>query len=242
MRKRSLFIAAAWLFSASVAAAESGADPAYWTRLLNGEIVAREFDLDGGAGQADGAEPGAVRMQMLAWAPARALWDVIVSCQQAFFFIDGLQACEVLEDRGDRVRVRQVVDQGWLAPRLEFVFESRRQPFERIDVALLSGNLRALEGRWLFEETSSGTLVDHALRIRPEVPLPLFLVRRNVEGSMPDLLACVRALAGGSGSGQRRASDLARCRGPAADRLREATAGSPAPASELHFQPGAEAE
>jgi len=224
VHKRSLFIAAVGLLLASSVGAEpepgADAEQARWARLQNGEIVAREFDLEGGTGEPQG---GTVWLQMLAQAPASALWAVVVSCQQAFFYIDGLEECEVLEDRGDLARVRQVVDQGWLAPRLEFVFESRRQPFERIDVSLLSGNLEALEGRWLFEQTPPGTqppatLVDHALRIRPKAPLPRFLVRRNIEGSMPDLFACVRALAGGSGTESRREADLARCRGPAAKR------------------------
>jgi hypothetical protein len=41
--------------------------------------------------------------------------------------------------------------------------------------------------------------------------VPRFLLRRNLERNMPDLLACVRALADGSGTEALRRSDLARC-------------------------------
>jgi len=50
--------------------------------------------------------------------------------------------------------------------------------------------------------------------VRPAAPVPRFLVRRNLRGSMPDLLACVRALANGSGSDDLRRQDLARCQEP----------------------------
>jgi hypothetical protein len=60
-------------------------------------------------------------------------------------------------------------------------------------------------------ETAAGTLVEHELQIRPAAPVPRFLLRRNLERNMPDLLACVRALADGSGTEALRRSDLARC-------------------------------
>ena len=40
--------------------------------------------------------------------------------------------------------------------------------------------------------------------------MPAFLVRRDIGRTMPDLLACVRGLAGGSGGGERRQQDLDR--------------------------------
>jgi ribosome-associated toxin RatA of RatAB toxin-antitoxin module len=154
-------------------------------------------------------------MQMLVRAPAQAVWAVIVSCELAFRFVDGLQRCEVLEDTGDRALVHQVVDRGWLTPRLDFVFESLRQPWTQIGFRLVEGNLKAMEGTWRFEETASGTLVDYEVRLRPQAPVPGFLVRRNIGRTMPDLLACVRGLAEGSSPDERGQRDLARCAGSA---------------------------
>lgn len=174
-------------------------------RLLAGEIIARE---------AQGDEAGAlVRMQMWVHGPARAVWDVVVSCELAFAFVDGLQACSVLEDAGERALVHQVVDQGWLTPTYDFVFESLRTPYLRIDVHLVEGNLRELDARWTFREGPAGTLVDYQLRIQPSVPAPRLLVRRNLDRGTPDMLACIRGLAGGSGDGSRQQQDLERCPG-----------------------------
>jgi len=174
-------------------------------RLLAGEIVARETQSD-----ADGAS---ARMQMLVRAAPRAVWDVIISCELAFAFVDGLQSCEVLEDTGARALVRQVVNQGWLSPTYDFVFESLRVPFERIDVHLVEGNLRVLDARWVFREAVEGTVVDYQVLIRPSIPAPRFLVRRNLSKGMPDMLACIRGLADGSGSQEQRRQDLERCPG-----------------------------
>jgi len=180
-------------------------DPLMDGRLLAGEVVARETQSD-----ADGAS---ARMQVLVHAAPRVVWDVIVSCDLAFAFVDGLQSCEVLEDTGARALVRQVVDQGWLSPTYDFVFESLRSPPERIDVHLVEGNLRVLDARWVFREAVQGTVVDYQVLIRPSIPAPQFLVRRNLNKGMPDMLACIRGLADGSGSQDRRRQDLERCPG-----------------------------
>jgi len=189
--------------AASTAIAEESAIRA---RLEAGEVVARETRGD--------PQGGSARMQMLVQAPAQAVWAVIVSCELAFRFVEGLQRCEVLEDSGERALVHQVLDRGWLTPRLDFVFESLRRPWEQIDFRLVEGNLKALEGSWRFEETAAGTLVDHEIRLRPQAPVPAFLVRRDIGRTMPDLLACVRGLAEKNGGGKRQQQDLRRCAGP----------------------------
>jgi len=198
---------AAVVFALLLQAAPAPADdPESWQRLVAGEVITRETSQDG-----DGA---AGRMQILVRAPARAIWEVIVSCDLAFAFVDGLERCEVLEDTGGRALVHQVVDQGWLTPTYDFVFESLRRHYERIDVNLIEGNLKALEAAWSFRETPDGTLVDYWVRIQPSLPAPRFIVRRNINQGMPGMLGCIRGLAGGSGSEELEQSDRASCPGP----------------------------
>ncbi|MEJ2401974.1 MAG: SRPBCC family protein [Xanthomonadales bacterium] len=178
---------------------------AEWARLAAGEVVLLDArDLGGG---------GAARARALVRADAEAVWRVITSCEDAFVFVDGLQRCDILEDTGRRVKVHQVIDKSWLLPRQDFVFESLREPYREIEVRLLEGNLDVLEGHWTFRPVAEGTVVEYAVRIEPSFPAPAFLVRRNISRDMPDLLACVRALAGGSGDAERTAGDRARCPG-----------------------------
>ena len=174
-------------------------------RLAAGEVVLLDArDLGGG---------GAARARALVWAEAEAVWRVITSCEAAFVFVGGLQRCDILEDTGRRVNVRQVIDKSWLLPRQDFIFESLRDPYREIHVRLLEGNLDALEGHWTFQSVAEGTLVEYAVRVEPSFPVPDFLVRRNISRDMPGLLACVRALADGSGSPEQGARDRERCPG-----------------------------
>lgn len=200
----SLLLLLVWCFAPAPAA--GSADTGVPERLEAGEIVAFDTQSDGGGGSA--------RMQMLVRAPARAIWEVIISCELANSFVDGLALCEVIEDSGDRVLVHQVVKRGWPIPRQDYVFESLRDPYRSIEFRLVEGNLKAMEGWWRFETRPEGTLVDYRMQIRPGIPVPRFIVRRNIEKDMPDLLACIRGLAGGSGGERREREDLARCPGP----------------------------
>ncbi|MGD2128256.1 MAG: SRPBCC family protein [Lysobacterales bacterium] len=209
MKRFTLVLVCCLLATGPVCATDS-LDEATLARLENGEVVAREARADG--------QGGSARMLILVRAPARAVWDVVASCDQAFIFVDGLQECEVLDDRGASVRVHQVVRQSWFAPAMDFVFESSREPYERNAFHLVEGNLRSMQGEWRFRESDRGTVVDYEISLQPAMPVPRFLVRRSLRSSMPNLLACIRALAGGSLSPSGRTEDLGRCPGLPASR------------------------
>ena len=198
------------LIAGSALPAEQAPEPEALARLVAGEVVAFDTKSDKSGGSA--------HMQILAQAPPQAIWDVIISCDLAFVFVDGLTYCEVLEEADNRALVHQVVKKGWPIPAQDFKFESLRQPFTEIEFRLVEGNLKAMEGYWRFEVLPEGTLVDYEVRIQPEIPAPRFIVRRNIRKGMPDLLACVRGLAGGSPDEKQEKDDLDRCPGDAVDR------------------------
>lgn len=174
-------------------------------RLRAGEVVAQAAESSKSGGSA--------RMQIWVRAPARAIWEVIISCEKAFQFVDGLEVCEVHEDSGDRALVHQVVKRGWPIPTQDFTFESLRDPYRKMEFRLVEGNLKAMEGSWQFDEVAGGTLVDYQVRVQPGIAAPKFIVRRNIEKGTPDLLACIRGLADGSLSEGQARKDLQRCPG-----------------------------
>ena len=174
-------------------------------RLGNGEILLLEARTDELGGSA--------RVQAIIHAPAKAAWDVIISCEQTFTFVKGLKNCEIIEDAGNRALIHQVVKTSWLVPTQDFVFESLRDPYHEIKFQLVEGNLKAMQGKWQFTESPDGLLVDYEIRIRPGIPVPAFIVSWVIRRGMPDLIACIRGLADGSGSTERVTEDLGRCQG-----------------------------
>ena len=171
--------------------------------LLDGKVVLYEARSD--------ESGGAARARMLVHTSAEAIWNVIISCESAFTYVKGLEFCEVLEDKGGRALVRQAVDPSWIVPKMDYVFESVRDPYREIRFQRISGDLDVLEGYWIFTPVPEGLLVDYEARVKPSIPAPRWLVRYTVKRSMPDLLACIRFLSGGSGSSGQEKSDRERC-------------------------------
>ncbi len=205
---RCLALVVSLTLSVQAMARETLPDAAARERLLAGEVVLERRDGGGGGAGAS--------VSILARSPVEALWAVVVSCADARAFVSGLRECEVIEDDGDYAVTRQVVDKGWLTPRLKYTFEIRRERYRRMDFGLVDGNLKQLRGSWTFTPWSGGLLVRHELVLEPQVPAPRWLVRRNVLNDLPDMLRCIRALAGGSLAPDQAEADRRACAEPPA--------------------------
>lgn len=177
--------------------------------LLEGQVLLESVRTD--------ESGGAARARALFSAPADVVWEVILSCKAAFAYVKGMKRCEILEDSPVRGVVNQVVDRSWLVPEQDYSFESLREPHRYIRFRLLEGNLDILEGYWLLEPHPEGLLVEYEVRVKPSFPVPRFLVRHVIRHDLTDLLACIRALADGSGLPQQKNEDLSRCPGPVID-------------------------
>ena len=175
------------------------------SRLRLGEIV-----LDS-TGEDDNED--AIRASLMMWAPVKDIWAIVYSCENAFIFLAGLEICEVLEDEGVDVVTRQVINQGWPAPRQDYTFRTHQVPYTRADIQLVEGTLKFMQASWEYINMPEAVVVIYEVRLKPEFPAPRFLVRRALKNSTNKLLACVRGLAGGSGSVERKKDDLDHCPG-----------------------------
>lgn len=198
-----------WAVSAARSLAEPpGLDPASWQRLASGEVLVQNVRTS--------ESGGSVQVRALMHLGVETLWTYIASCDAVFDYVAGMRECELLEVRNepgaDVSKVRQVVDKGWLIPRMEYTIEVRREPYTRVDFRLLEGNLKTIQGEWRFTELeeASGLLVTHEIQVQPSFPVPRWIIRRNMRRDLPDMLACLRGLTGGSGD-LPEAADLARC-------------------------------
>jgi ribosome-associated toxin RatA of RatAB toxin-antitoxin module len=183
-------------------------DPASWQRLASGEVLVEDLRTS--------ESGGSVQVRALMHLEVETLWTYIASCDAVFEYVAGMRECELLEVHNepgaDVSKVRQVVDRGWLIPRMEYTIEVRREPYTRVDFRLLEGNLKAIQGEWRFTELEEGAglLVTHAIQVQPSFPVPRWMIRRNMRRDLPAMLACLRGLTGGSGDLPQDA-DLARC-------------------------------
>jgi len=180
-------------------------DPVTLERLKAGEVILETTRTD--------ESGGAAKIVVFIQAPVEAIWDVIYSCENAFIFLEGLKLCEVLEQTSDYTVTRQVVKKGWLIPTQDYSFRTVQEPFKHAEFRLVDGNLKAMEGSWDFIAMPGGVVVLHEIRIQSGVPAPRFIVRQLMRKGMPEMIACMRALADGSVNADMKARDLAKCPG-----------------------------
>jgi len=166
-------------------------------RLRGGEILIENARTD--------ESGGSVRVQALMHSELTEIWRFIASCESVFKYVQGLRLCElisVVEGPGmDTTTLRQSVKKSWIIPKIDYTMEVRRHPMEKIDFNLLEGDLKAMDGGWRFSvlPDDQGIVVTHEIRVRPSFPVPRWLIRRSIRKDIPDMLACLRGLTGGSG-------------------------------------------
>lgn len=176
-------------------------------RLQSGEILAQTIHSE--------KSGGAARVTALFRAQAEDIWNVIGYCKNEFIYVRGLELCEVLVPGLQYIKKHHRVNNNWYTPTIDFVFEARRTSPTHGDFNLVEGNLKVMEGQWDFQplESGDGLVVSHDIRIRSRFPAPRWLVRRVLKGDLPNMLACIRGMAGASVTVEQSAADLARCPG-----------------------------
>lgn len=193
------------ILGASGVLAGDDQDPARWQRLRTGDAVIEATQTD--------RSGGAVRVAVLMYTDPERLWALLLSCERSFEFVDGLRECESLGGDTSHKRLRnRVKTYAWLPP-LDYVVEFDLHPYELIEFRQVEGDLEVLEGKWRFErlQGSEALLVTHELRVRPSFPVPHWFIRRSIAKDVPNLMLCLRALAGGSPDASRAQSDRASC-------------------------------
>jgi len=163
--------------------APSGADLA---RLKAGEVIVSNTRLDEAG--------GAAVAQAIFHVDLPRLWAILGDCEDNYRFVRGLRDCEILHESATEALTRQSLKPYLLLPRFDYVFETRRAPYDWIQIRLREGDLRILEGSWRFDPLpgDSGILVRHAIHVQPKISVPRWLARRTVERDLYRLLACLR--------------------------------------------------
>ena len=174
-------------------------------RLRIGEVLVESTQLD--------ESGGAARVQAMFLSSARDVWYILGDCETNYQFVDGLRDCELLESDERQAMTRQAVKKHFLLPRLDYVFETVREPYEWVSIRLVSGDLKTMQGSWRFDPVGDGEalIVTHNIRVQPKILVPRWLVRRTLRNDIGNMMACLRFLAGASIDEQGRRKDGVRC-------------------------------
>ncbi len=174
-------------------------------RLRLGEIVTAPVRVD--------EEGVAIKASLMIRAPVEDIWATVYSCEYAFIFLDGLEVCEVPEDDGVDTVTHQIINEGWPVGRQEYTFWTHRAPYTRADIRMVEGKMKFMHAGWDYIKLPDSVVVTYTVRLKPNFPIPQFLLRHSLKSGMIELLACVRGLVGGSGNVGQEEEDLGRCPG-----------------------------
>jgi ribosome-associated toxin RatA of RatAB toxin-antitoxin module len=162
--------------------------PAETQRVGKHEIVIRA-SLDAGGRR------GTVRAAMLINAPPDVVFQMMTSCVDAVKYVPHLRLCKVRDRAADLSweLVEHVIDFGWYAPSVQYVFRADVVPDRSITFHQVSGDFKTNEGVWEFEPAGSDrTLLRYRVYMDPPGYIPNWLARSTFKRELPQMLASLR--------------------------------------------------
>lgn len=176
-------------------------------RLQRGEILLQTIHEE--------KSGAAARVSALFHASADVVWEIIGYCKYQVIYVQGMSYCEMLSGDQYHMIMRHRIRSSWYTPTMDFTFEAKRDASGYGVAHLVDGDLKVMEGSWKLSPfaVDGGLLVVHESRIKPAIPAPKWLIRRSLQKDLPDMLACIRGLAGASGNDSRIEADLKQCPG-----------------------------
>jgi ribosome-associated toxin RatA of RatAB toxin-antitoxin module len=162
-------------------------------RLSQGEVLVSSVESD----------KGFVQAAILLDVPVEKVWALIVDCPNAAKFIPNLRSCVILERHEGWDIIEQRVRLSWLMPDIICRFRADYKTLRQIHFKSISGNLKELEGRWVFERAGGGekTILFYSVYVNPGFYIPQWMVRLILEADLPDLLISIRKHLSESGPG-----------------------------------------
>jgi hypothetical protein len=159
---------------------------------------AQHGDMEVAVSLDPGEQSGTASASVRIHASREVIWPLITSCAESLHLVPGLIACEVMETApdGSWQRIRQVVDYSWYVPKLAYeIRASYEQPFSRVSIERISGNLRALRGSWVLLSDGDYTIARYTIDLAPGFWVPHWLVRVALRHDLPKMVRALRARA-----------------------------------------------
>ncbi len=126
--------------------------------------------------------------------PLKDAWALVDDKEGACEYISDLEKCRIIAKEGNQELVEQTTRPPG-APRA-FTYTLRHEANfpTRMDFRRESGDLRDIDGSWIFDQVDNGTktLLIYALHIDAGVLVPQRLIRRSQEKQLPAVLVAIR--------------------------------------------------
>ena len=138
---------------------------------------------------------GTVRAALLINAPPDVVFQAMTHCDEAMRYVPHLRACRELPQSTDPDTrfIEHVIDFGWYAPRIDYVFRADVVPDRRIAFRQVRGDFKANEGVWELDPAGRRTLLRYRVDIDPPGYVPTWLARASLSRELPRLLSQLRS-------------------------------------------------
>jgi ribosome-associated toxin RatA of RatAB toxin-antitoxin module len=133
-----------------------------------------------------------VTVRAVVHAPAELIWQTLTDYDHLAQFVPGIDSSRVVSRQGSQLIIEQKGGARWwfFYYPIRVTVATTEQPYERIDVHLLRGNLRRLDGGYRIEARPDGSteIIWQGL-IEPDSPLPEFIRTAVLRRSISDQFA-----------------------------------------------------
>jgi ribosome-associated toxin RatA of RatAB toxin-antitoxin module len=153
--------------------------------LATGASARSAADISVNASAQDGVVQ--VTARAVVRAPIELIWQTLTDYDHLSQFVPGIDSSRVVSRQGAQLVVEQKGSAHWwiFTYPIRVTLTSTERPYERIDVRLLQGNLRRLDGSYRIAPRPDGTTeVTWQGLIEPDAPLPEFIrtvvLRRSI--------------------------------------------------------------
>ncbi|HEX4598422.1 MAG TPA: SRPBCC family protein [Burkholderiaceae bacterium] len=139
-------------------------------------------------------QDGAVQVDARAvvHAPIELIWQTLTDYDHLSQFVPGIDSSRVVSRQGTQLIVEQKGSAHWwfFSYPIRVTVSSTERPYQSIDVRLLQGNLRRLDGHYRIEARPDGSVeVSWRGLIEPDTPIPAFIQAAVLRRSISDQFA-----------------------------------------------------
>lgn len=155
--------------------------------LEQGKVITGSFEIETKPRSA--SLWGAIRIP----AQAHAIFSLIRDCPNAPRYHKKLKFCEIISSDTDGEILHQQLKINWFSPLLDYTFRAEYSD-TTIRYTLISGDLKVLQGGWNIypNPDTDASLLVYFISIKPEAPVPLWLISRILKSDINNTLLTLR--------------------------------------------------